>query len=296
MASQHSGPSVLAPQDAREASVTTDATLDVPYSSDEEHDHDAHDIPCRWRTSQFHDQECYRYFDCPSHVVERRLSVDDTGEASFARESNVEATPVRDDSVSPRTSVDEHTESDQDHTTTEAQPRDDALVAAPSEPLSGLSSELATARERDGATTTAPADATTLPARTSSLPIRTRVPSRSIDLRTTDQSGNNLWGESSDHASRGYTASASATDLSGSSSPRMSARDQLSAMYAVDTDRIAGESGLHQSLVRPPERDRRESTVVLPRWQPDAEVTYCPICRTQFSIFVRKHHCRYACP
>ena len=31
----------------------------------------------------------------------------------------------------------------------------------------------------------------------------------------------------------------------------------------------------------------------LPRWQPDAEVTYCPICRTQFSIFVRKHHCRY---
>ncbi|KAK1752392.1 FYVE zinc finger-domain-containing protein [Echria macrotheca] len=30
----------------------------------------------------------------------------------------------------------------------------------------------------------------------------------------------------------------------------------------------------------------------LPRWQPDAEVTYCPICLTQFSIFVRKHHCR----
>ena len=33
--------------------------------------------------------------------------------------------------------------------------------------------------------------------------------------------------------------------------------------------------------------------VVLPRWQPDSEVTYCPICGTQFSIFVRKHHCRY---
>lgn len=29
-----------------------------------------------------------------------------------------------------------------------------------------------------------------------------------------------------------------------------------------------------------------------PRWQPDAEVTYCPICRTQFSFFIRKHHCR----
>lgn len=35
---------------------------------------------------------------------------------------------------------------------------------------------------------------------------------------------------------------------------------------------------------------------VLPRWQPDAEVTYCPICQTQFSIFVRKHHCRFVVP
>ncbi|KAL1900754.1 hypothetical protein Cpir12675_000767 [Ceratocystis pirilliformis] len=28
------------------------------------------------------------------------------------------------------------------------------------------------------------------------------------------------------------------------------------------------------------------------RWQPDAEATYCPICSSQFNIFVRKHHCR----
>lgn len=37
----------------------------------------------------------------------------------------------------------------------------------------------------------------------------------------------------------------------------------------------------------------RNGSVILPRWQPDAEVTYCPICRTQFSFFVRKHHCRF---
>jgi hypothetical protein len=42
---------------------------------------------------------------------------------------------------------------------------------------------------------------------------------------------------------------------------------------------------------RPPE-SRRPSDLVLPRWQPDAEVTFCPICHTQFSIFIRKHHCR----
>jgi hypothetical protein len=36
--------------------------------------------------------------------------------------------------------------------------------------------------------------------------------------------------------------------------------------------------------------------VSLPRWQPDAEVTYCPICHTQFSFFIRKHHCRFVPP
>lgn len=30
----------------------------------------------------------------------------------------------------------------------------------------------------------------------------------------------------------------------------------------------------------------------LPRWQPDAEVTHCPICGAQFNFFYRKHHCR----
>lgn len=45
--------------------------------------------------------------------------------------------------------------------------------------------------------------------------------------------------------------------------------------------------------VRPRDEVTAMPEFALPRWQPDAEVTYCPICRTQFSFFVRKHHCRY---
>ncbi|PGH11171.1 hypothetical protein AJ79_05013 [Helicocarpus griseus UAMH5409] len=30
----------------------------------------------------------------------------------------------------------------------------------------------------------------------------------------------------------------------------------------------------------------------LPRWQPDSEVSECPICNTPFSFWYRKHHCR----
>ena len=32
--------------------------------------------------------------------------------------------------------------------------------------------------------------------------------------------------------------------------------------------------------------------MTMPRWQPDAEVTNCPICGTVFSFWYRKHHCR----
>ncbi|KAI8635388.1 hypothetical protein F5Y19DRAFT_469257 [Xylariaceae sp. FL1651] len=42
-------------------------------------------------------------------------------------------------------------------------------------------------------------------------------------------------------------------------------------------------------------RSQQRSTpqeIMLPRWQPDSEVTNCPICNVRFGIFIRKHHCR----
>jgi hypothetical protein len=50
-----------------------------------------------------------------------------------------------------------------------------------------------------------------------------------------------------------------------------------------------GTPTLSRPSVRPA---RMPSEIILPRWQPDAEVTLCPICGSQFSIWVRKHHCR----
>jgi hypothetical protein len=35
-----------------------------------------------------------------------------------------------------------------------------------------------------------------------------------------------------------------------------------------------------------------EGETELPRWQPDSEVTKCPICGTVFKLWYRKHHCR----
>nr|POE62744.1 e3 ubiquitin-protein ligase pib1 [Quercus suber] len=37
---------------------------------------------------------------------------------------------------------------------------------------------------------------------------------------------------------------------------------------------------------------RRDSDMALPAWQPDGAVSSCPVCKTRFNIWYRKHHCR----
>ncbi|KAF2230273.1 hypothetical protein EV356DRAFT_346818 [Viridothelium virens] len=56
-------------------------------------------------------------------------------------------------------------------------------------------------------------------------------------------------------------------------------------------------TGLDRPPVSTPTRQnqegrRRGNEYVLPRWQPDSEVSHCPVCGTAFSFFFRKHHCR----
>jgi hypothetical protein len=37
---------------------------------------------------------------------------------------------------------------------------------------------------------------------------------------------------------------------------------------------------------------RRQSDIVLPPWQPDSDVTQCPVCKRPFTFLLRRHHCR----
>ena len=46
-----------------------------------------------------------------------------------------------------------------------------------------------------------------------------------------------------------------------------------------------------QSPQRPPIA-RNPGSIVLPKWQPDEDVSTCPVCKTPFGFFFRKHHCR----
>ena len=42
----------------------------------------------------------------------------------------------------------------------------------------------------------------------------------------------------------------------------------------------------------PHRQGSRSDEHVVPRWQPDSEVSSCPICQRPFTFFFRKHHCR----
>ncbi len=46
----------------------------------------------------------------------------------------------------------------------------------------------------------------------------------------------------------------------------------------------------HSSNMRESLNSGRE--IILPKWQPDSEISECPICSRQFTFWFRKHHCR----
>lgn len=223
---------------------------------------------CPWQTFQLHDQECSRYFDCPSHLVERRLSIDETGVTRVGHDThpseNVGSgsqnqTNPEQETERPRPLTDTPTRQDQE--STEASPPS-------SEPL-------------------------TLPIPLSSSPRQTRnLGDREPDQTDTEStaSESDLYQESDTEGPARETI-----DRNAPPSPVLDSRGSLASLRRDRELRNQGHSqGQSPSPQASPQaRPDAMSDFELPRWQPDAEVTYCPICHSQFNIFVRKHHCRF---
>lgn len=61
------------------------------------HQDNAQDPICPWRNRRFHHQECSRYFDCPSHTIERSLSESGSGDQESTHSSHHSRTEIERD-------------------------------------------------------------------------------------------------------------------------------------------------------------------------------------------------------
>ena len=74
--------------------------------------------------------------------------------------------------------------------------------------------------------------------------------------------------------------------------PRTDSIDQAQTNYIdlTTSPPPAPQESAQDSSARRPFSNTRH--YVLPKWQPDSEMSECPICTRQFSLLFRRHHCR----
>lgn len=212
---------------------------------------------CPYRSSRLYDGECTRYFDCPSHQLERSPEDDEAGPNSRpdqAEESQPDTEPEQ------PTPIDESRNTEVGTSPREDQLRDGLVlnVQDSESPVNdstrnnGLHERQAPTRSREGSSSSSNSE-----------------PETGITLREALDETREPQGSPTTNDSVPQITHAAATPLN---------RDSVSSPIAPAFN---------------PTTDRRSPLdFALPRWQPDAEVTYCPICGTQFGFFVRKHHCR----
>ncbi|KAK0729056.1 FYVE zinc finger-domain-containing protein [Apiosordaria backusii] len=242
------------------------------YIERQEQGRQAHTAVCQWRTARFHDQECSRYWDCPSHVVERALSANHQEEQGNEVEGQSEDRDMDDTEERPDPGAVSPLSEDEIHGGTEGGTR----PRSPSPELPVMDA-LPTGRDARSEATNA---RETLTAQHTTLGTSAENPVVVVSSPVT--------------ASRRQSRSQQPTSSTGPSRLEPNrARGSYTSIFQ-EHDASSSSSVAATSRQQPPLPSRGEPSgeLILPRWQPDAEVTYCPICHTQFSIFVRKHHCR----
>jgi hypothetical protein len=250
-----------------------DASSEDTHTISDRSDRTTESVEGQGRTERHHHQECSRHLDCPTHTIERGQSSRTEGEPSGV--SRTEG-----DSYNPGPS----TRSSQDSSRTAAlgDSRAQPSVSTPEllrhhtseswDSLRGTVRRSSSGRQRGSWRMDHPDE--------DIQPVWPYETSRSTAEEAVRAMDNLAY----------VVGRAPAPAFHQQLPPRSTSNDLFMS---------AGEvPGYHGHALPPAPRQRthngsrRPSDAGPPRWVPDAEVTYCPICQTQFSFFVRKHHCR----
>lgn len=240
-------------------------------------------VSCPWKTRQFYNQECSRYFDCPTHTIERRLSIDEQHESPLNESRQAPDRESEDELYSSEAEQDLGVDrlGHLDMTTNPAAQRPEP------EPSSSLAGVVESESERSHGAEDAPSQGPPVPTHRepSDAPRSQLTGLAALSIATNDTDSI----EPITHQQPGLEESSPVSPLS----RHIPTASQSSLSQDHGTERAPQQdTSTLQSPRSHQARSRESPDFMLPRWQPDAEATYCPICHTQFSIFVRKHHCR----
>lgn len=280
-----------------------DYTSGLP--SEGPHDNASNPRVCPYRNTRFYDQECSRYFDCPTHQIERARS-----DATVSEDEDEDVDEEIDEEEVEGEEVDDEDGEHEDLISEEALSLGE--VGAGAQEMDEEVPEVSQNSHHDVIDLTIP----------SPEACHSPLPGGAIEYGGPElRQGREVIDLTSDSPEPVVRAGPS---ISNPHLERALPNLPTSASGSISSSHLSGGSGSSSAQRRPgtppsppPPVRRRTSTntfgsgregyqqqrtmepagppdVALPRWQPDAEVTICPICRTQFSIFVRKHHCRYA--
>ncbi|ETS86496.1 hypothetical protein PFICI_00324 [Pestalotiopsis fici W106-1] len=245
---------------------------------------------CPYRDSRFHDQECSRFFDCPTHLVDRVLS-DDEDDEDDEHESH-EQQPIATDS--------HHVPGADNFPLQPPEPADNMSVSAP---IDAAMINQTTLETQDAGHSDLPAEETNTVQETAGgagTQVEAGLETTAPDNTTT------VTGSLEPVLDTDATTQRGVEDLAQDDSALVeSIRNPLRRLSVLENQTAStfGEfprASQHQQLPPLPfgseprqlPSQSRTADVVVPRWQPDSEVTSCPICHRDFSIFNRKHHCR----
>ncbi|KAF4989487.1 hypothetical protein FGRMN_9085 [Fusarium graminum] len=278
------------------SSIHTDDNQDEYNQNDQHTDNEQQPI-CPWRTSRFHNQECLRYFDCPSHSIERSLSENGSADQESIHGSYFHERPHLDNEQnqpSEQTARFSNQELAQvgisrenTQTTTTDESDDDRYGAsAASDPVTsaeGVSISPAAQQQPEQPSSNTPQFTNSSDTESSSHNRRSKQPESPSSAPDRP--------EHRDRSGRGTSGTNTTPSQQSQRTYATPSRERMDAP-------LPSLRPLEEALPPLP-RSARPSISLdpqRPRWQPDNEVTYCPICHTQFSFFVRKHHCRIIIP
>lgn len=228
---------------------------------------------CQWRTGRYHHRECSRYFDCPTHIIERALSDAEQDSEGEQEQEGVQGRPDSGD-VSP---LSEDGDGNDGHRRTRPPLREPPVATgeALGARLEGLGLPGAAGPERNGSGENPGTPGSSL----GNPPFQphTRIEAGRLEARG-----------SGDGDSGSGVPPVPVPPMPRDRGPiyGRQALDMAATSPAPATRLISRPAPTLSTPTAGP------SEAMLPRWQPDSEATYCPICGTQFSFFVRKHHCR----